>query len=371
MGEEDLYRKYLRAAEIQEVLKDHFPGRKMDIYGIYAYFPGDRSLRDIHVPRPSVPAGEMSDEVFEAWMLDAPCAIMNPKRFDFQKVFIEEPALFEMTPHNNIYVYRYVNYYQDIVHSHNYYEMFYVFRGQCSLFFEGSRKDLREGDYLIIAPGTLHFMVSDSDNFILNLSLRRSDFEDTFRSELARDNLMALFFRNTLLMKETHGYLLFHTGTDEELKYCLKNVTVESMAGDDYSLGLSNCWMSILLSNIVRKYYTDMEMEPPVYGTQFSHILQYIQHNYEWVTLDRLCAQFNYSKPYICSMFKKNTGQTFSQVLNLQRVRAAAALLREGQHTVEEIAFRVGYSGVDYFSRTFKKVYGIPPATYKSQHGKL
>ena len=364
-------RKYLKASLIQQTLRAHYPDHKMDIHDIYSFFPEDSSLRDIHISAPPKSLGTLSDSEFEAWLLDAPCAIVNPATFSHHKNTIEEPALFEMNRSSNIYICRYVNYYQDIVHCHSYFEMFYVFHGHCSLFFEEKRVNLSDGDFLIIAPGTAHFTVSDAENFIIGMSVRKSDFESMFRSELSRDNLLALFFNNILFRKSSRGYLLFHTGDDVDLKFSLKNVTMESMIRDEYNFLLANCWLNILLSNLVRTYYWDaeMEMEPAIYGNKFSHILRYIQQNYQTVTLDILSRQFNYSKPYLCAMFKENTGKTFSQVVNLQRIHTAARLLDEGQYSVEDIAFHVGYASADHFSRTFKKVYGIAPTAYKTRHG--
>lgn len=363
-----LQRKYIKSSLVQQTLRENYPDNKMDIYDIYSFFPEDSCLRNIHISTPPQSLGTLSDSEYEAWLLDAPCAIINPAIFVHHKTTIEEPALFEMNHSSNIYIFRYFNYYQDIAHSHSYFEMYYVFHGHCSLFFQDKCVDLLAGDFLIIAPGTVHFMVSDSENFIINMSVRKSDFEAVFRTEISKDNLLALFFRNILFSKLSQGYILFHTGNDADLKYYLKNVTMESMLRDEYNFTLANCWLNILLSNLVRTYYLDMEMEPPIYSNRFSHILQYIQQNYQTVTLDILSRQFNLTKPYLCAVFKKNTGKTFSQVVNLQRVHAAAMLLDEGQYSIEDIALYVGYASADHFSRTFKKIYGVSPTVYKAQH---
>lgn len=365
-----LERKYFTNFLIQQTLWEHYPDHKMDIYDIYSFFSEGHSLRDIYISVPPKSLGTLTDSEFEAWLLNVPCAVVNPATFSRYRNTIEEPTLFETNRSSNIYICRYINYYQDIVHCHSYFEMYYVFHGHCSLFFEDKRVDLSDGDFLIIAPGTSHFMVSDAENFILSMSVRKSDFESIFRSELSRDNILALFFNNILFRKLSQGYLLFHTGDDATLKYAMKNMAMESMIRDQYNFLLANCWLNILLSNLVRTYYLDAELEinPPVYGNRFSHILRYIQQNYQTVTLDILSQQFNYSKPYLCAMFKDNTGKTFSQVVNLQRIHAATILLDEGQYSIEDIASHVGYASADHFSRTFKKIQGVAPTAYKAQH---
>ena len=56
------------------------------------------------------------------------------------------------------------------------------------------------------------------------------------------------------------------------------------------------------------------------------------------------------------------TPVTFMRNVRLQR---AAALLREGQMTVNEIAESTGFASPSYFAKCFKKVYGVLPSEYK------
>jgi len=56
------------------------------------------------------------------------------------------------------------------------------------------------------------------------------------------------------------------------------------------------------------------------------------------------------------------TPVTFMRNVRLQR---AAALLKEGRMTVNEIAESTGFASPSYFAKCFKKVYGVPPSEYK------
>lgn len=49
-------------------------------------------------------------------------------------------------------------------------------------------------------------------------------------------------------------------------------------------------------------------------------------------------------------------------------MKKAAQLLRIGIYTVSEVAYEVGINDVCYFNRAFKKVYGMPPGKYRSEH---
>ncbi len=64
-------------------------------------------------------------------------------------------------------------------------------------------------------------------------------------------------------------------------------------------------------------------------------------------------------------LFKSKFGVAPHDYVLTRRMRAAAALLRTQENTVEGIAFRLGYQDPAQFSRLFKKKIGLPPSTYR------
>ena len=54
--------------------------------------------------------------------------------------------------------------------------------------------------------------------------------------------------------------------------------------------------------------------------------------------------------------------------LNELRIRNACQMLKNSNKNITEIAYDVGYSDSNYFSRVFKKVKGVSPSEYKEQN---
>lgn len=71
------------------------------------------------------------------------------------------------------------------------------------------------------------------------------------------------------------------------------------------------------------------------------------------------------SYKYLNGMFKRETGMTALRYHTCLRMNEAARLLRETSLSVTEIADRLGYANVFYFSNVFKKLNGIPPGTMR------
>ncbi|OXM83308.1 response regulator transcription factor [Paenibacillus rigui] len=92
-------------------------------------------------------------------------------------------------------------------------------------------------------------------------------------------------------------------------------------------------------------------------------MVQYIHEHYARdITLDELAGQLFISKNYLNQLFKKVTGETFMNYVIRVRLEKAKALLLEGQLLIYEVAERVGYHNVPYFSTLFKKYCGVNPS---------
>lgn len=61
------------------------------------------------------------------------------------------------------------------------------------------------------------------------------------------------------------------------------------------------------------------------------------------------------------------TGTTPSEYLRAKRIHWAEELLRTGDYTVSEIAYKVGFNNPRYFSKYFQDEYGMTPSQYKKK----
>lgn len=97
-------------------------------------------------------------------------------------------------------------------------------------------------------------------------------------------------------------------------------------------------------------------------------VLRYLAlHLDERITLASLAAHFSFSREYLCRRFTAQIGVSPIRYLNDLRVERSRELLVETDMTVTEIAEALGYSGIHYFSRAFKRKMGISPQGYRDQ----
>ncbi|MCL6459618.1 MAG: AraC family transcriptional regulator, partial [Gorillibacterium sp.] len=99
-------------------------------------------------------------------------------------------------------------------------------------------------------------------------------------------------------------------------------------------------------------------------------VCEYIDaHYYENFTLARMADMSHMSVSYFSMLFKKTTGQTFLNYLNLVRLQKAKELLREPDLKIYEIADMAGYTSLPYFNRIFKQIVQITPVEYRRRLG--
>lgn len=97
-------------------------------------------------------------------------------------------------------------------------------------------------------------------------------------------------------------------------------------------------------------------------------MINYIQANYQKVTLEDLAREFHLSTPYVSKYMKEKSGKTFGEHVTAVRLKRAKTLLKNGHMTVENIAASVGYPSPEHFTRVFKKEFHESPMQYRKSH---
>lgn len=95
-------------------------------------------------------------------------------------------------------------------------------------------------------------------------------------------------------------------------------------------------------------------------------MLNYIQSNYQTVTLEDMANEFHLSTPYISKYIKDKSGKTFGEHVTQTRLKRAKTLLKNGNMTVENISYAIGYPNAEHFIRLFKKTFNMTPIQYRN-----
>lgn len=92
----------------------------------------------------------------------------------------------------------------------------------------------------------------------------------------------------------------------------------------------------------------------------------YMEENYmKDITLDELCHIFYCSRATLTNSFRKTYATSVHQYLTAIRLKAGCELLAEEGCTVGQAARESGFQDQNYFTKVFKKEYGVTPSNYQ------
>ena len=97
-------------------------------------------------------------------------------------------------------------------------------------------------------------------------------------------------------------------------------------------------------------------------------VVSFIEGHYqeEKLSVESIAKEFYINYNYLCVLFKKHMDITINDFITETRMQKALEMMYNGAFVVQEIAEKVGYTNVNYFSKCFKKKFGVPPSQYIS-----
>ena len=95
--------------------------------------------------------------------------------------------------------------------------------------------------------------------------------------------------------------------------------------------------------------------------------VEYIENNYNdsGISVGRIADVLGLSEGHLSRLFKTEMETGINTYLTRYRIRQAMRELKDVQVKVYEVAERVGYQDIAYFSNTFKKLVGATPSDYQ------
>lgn len=294
----------------------------------------------------------------------------------FLPTVISDDNFFRGEDKNNIVITKHNRYTPVFSHKHELFELIYVLSGTCKQHIEHSTIELQEGQFCLVAPGSVHSISVFDESIILNILIRRNTFEDIFYNILKDTNAISTFFNNTLYTKNQNAYLPIDSKKDSYIREHVLSMLLEYKEKNKYYEEILNGSITILFSKLLQKYEDTIYVSDTTKkaSSEFSDILAYIDKNYQTATLSGVASHFHFSNAYCSRLIKKHTGKSFTELQQNIRFRMALFFLENTNKTIAEISTDIGFQNVEHFNRLFRKRYGITPGGYrkdKSSHTQI
>ena len=213
--------------------------------------------------------------------------------------------------------------------------LYYCVQGQARLLLTEQSLPLPAGYAAILPPGTPHALGCTQAGQCIGLLMR--DPVLTVREPMAVADEAPFFLRSAFEAALYH----FQTASAQR----------QSLLASYGSL--ISCYLSA---------YSALHPHTPVVDAILDQILANVGNSaYE---LDAFLRSLPFSYDYLRKLFQKETGVTPHQYLQEQRLQQAAELLLIRGGSIAETARLCGFREPLYFSRVFKKRFGVSPSRY-------
>ncbi len=247
-------------------------------------------------------------------------------------------------------------------HTHvDFYELVLVTGGTAEHVVDGGTEQIKKGDVFVIGEGNGHAYENPEKLRIINLMFRSEalkDYEEDFSS--------------------VKGYRELFSGNTDDFK---SRIHLSPADFDDVLRLLTLMEREYAQRKQARKaflysYFVQLVITlsrlygMPVKKREISGITAaaaYLDEHYmEEQPLKSAIELSNYSRRHFCRLFTEVYGFSPQDYLFEIRMRRGADLLRSTGMSVAETAAKCGFSDSGYFTRVFKKRFGVLPSRYRA-----
>ena len=268
-----------------------------------------------------------------------------------------------------VHYFEYSKDFQFDTEEHDFWELVYMDKGEGTVLSDGVRYSLRQGELFIHKPGESHASIANGvvapnmvivsfgcespvmDFFKENQRLTVNDTERSIISELIRESQRT--FSTPLGDPYTKGLELAEDapiGGVQTVFYLLEQLLIRLYRR------LNANEKDVRLHSSVR-----LRVENEI----VQRIIDYMRANIgNGLTFTQVCHFSAQSSTTLKTMFKAATGLGVMEYYRLLKIDEAKRMMREGSRNITQIADRLGYTSVHYFSRHFKQVTGMNASEY-------
>ena len=238
------------------------------------------------------------------------------------------------------------------VHVHTKHELYYLAKGATKYLIDDEIYPVQTGNIVFIPKG--HYHMTDNGEY-KNIERYLLSFDDNLfdsdtrviLDELSEHRLISISVNHIEEVESLFDRFKHYVGMDGELGDAVRKI---------HALAI--------LSFICRH---KKEVTPEVSDTdRIAHqVSEYISANYcEELSLSVLSRKFSISESHLSRKFKEVVGIGLNEYITFVRIINAERLLREGKHSITEVATECGFNDPNYFSTVFKKLKGVTPLKF-------
>lgn len=228
---------------------------------------------------------------------------------------------------------------QNLPHWHIESELIFAEKGSAEVMTDNNLYGLSEGYCVFIRSGAVHYIKAESDSVI---SVMKIDSQ-LISAEFGTLAPVCPLLENKYDVSDT-----------------FEKIRQEISGGEKYYEVICSGLALALTAEIFRCEKTSSAENPSGSGA-YKKLLRLISERFADITFDEAAEIMCFSKPYFSKYFRRMSGMTFSEYLNIVRVSEVVKMLSKGGMSASETAVAAGFGTIRSFNRVFKQYTGYTP----------
>lgn len=260
---------------------------------------------------------------------------------------------------------------ESAVHKHNFLELIYIISGSATHYIDGREYNVTKGDLLLIDTDQTHRHRSETGVLFADMVLLPDFISDNLYAGHTAIDIFAYYLYNSEQAASDElprTPLIRFKGNDLIAADAIVNAMCDEILnkGINYAEILSN-YLNILFYMMIRNIETGNSADV-MHDIRdiIPGIIDYIEKNCSnQISMNEMAKKYFYSPAYFSRAFKKNFGVPFSSYVQNVRIQKVITLLENPALSIEEIGEQVGYHDKRELNRAFKNVTGMTPGNYR------
>lgn len=253
-------------------------------------------------------------------------------------------------------------------HFHSEYEIMYVKKGEGKCFIGDNIVPYRDGDIILFGSNLPHYMCSDEKYKREDNTLRTQGTIIQFEYDFMRHSVTYYpqFVKIRRLLSEAARGVKLSAHTSEMTARLLDEMPLGSGIRQitDILLLLHEMAETKSRSLLCSRRYA--ESLSTFTDSRIDKITSYVNSNYnKKIKLSEVASLAAMNTSAFCRFFKEKTSRSFIQYVQELRIGYACKLLLTDELTISRISSECGFETTTHFNRTFKRVTGLNPTSYK------
>jgi AraC family cel operon transcriptional repressor len=251
------------------------------------------------------------------------------------------------------------------IHSHNFFELFLIVKGELLHIINNRTHKLSEGTLVFIRPNDVHFYQRSDNNEcqLINLAFRQSTVKELF-------NYLGNGFPSNYLLKRTLPAKVVLSHSEKDI-LSAKLQHLNTIPRDHKNLIKTT--LRILLFEIFTKYFSLQSDEDKRHLPMWLDTLLYeIQKKEYFVQGVKIIYDLSKRTPeHLSRVFRKYLNETPTGYINELRLNYAANLLSNSDENIPFISMEAGFENLSHFYHLFKKKFNTSPAEFRKKTQKI